>query len=75
LWSNSYIGIALAEKALQGLPVDIERRPIYIPKERGIKVSRPKSSAIAHRKIPMKLIIVKKNVLLDTFFRKLLEQL
>ncbi|MEH1793596.1 hypothetical protein [Nostoc sp.] len=35
--SNSYIGIALAEKALQGLPVDIERRPIYIPKERGIK--------------------------------------
>ncbi|MEH2305707.1 2-hydroxychromene-2-carboxylate isomerase [Nostoc sp.] len=36
--SNSYIGITLAEKALQGLPVDIERRPIYIPKERGIKV-------------------------------------
>lgn len=37
--SNSYIGIALAEKSLQGLPVDIERRPIYIPKERGIKVA------------------------------------
>lgn len=36
--SNSYIGIALAEKSLRGLPVDIERRPIYIPKERGIKV-------------------------------------
>ncbi|MBG1263057.1 hypothetical protein [Nostoc commune] len=37
--SNSYIGVALAEKALQGLPVDIERRPIYIPKARGIKVA------------------------------------
>ena len=37
--ANSYIGIALAEKSLRGLPVDIERRPIYIPKERGIKVA------------------------------------
>ncbi|BDA74706.1 DSBA oxidoreductase [Calothrix sp. PCC 7716] len=37
--ANSYIGITLAEKSLQGLPVDIQRRPIYIPKERGIKVA------------------------------------
>ncbi|MEH2071077.1 MAG: DsbA family protein [Nostoc sp.] len=37
--ANSYIGIILAQRALQGLPVDIERRPIYIPKERGIKVA------------------------------------
>jgi 2-hydroxychromene-2-carboxylate isomerase len=37
--SNSYIGIILAEKSLQSLPVDIIRRPIYIPKERGIKVA------------------------------------
>ncbi|BAY76280.1 DSBA oxidoreductase [Nostoc linckia NIES-25] len=37
--ANSYIGIILAQRSLQGLPVDIERRPIYIPKERGIKVA------------------------------------
>ncbi|MBH8565113.1 DsbA family protein [Nostoc sp. CENA67] len=37
--ANSYIGIILAEKSLQGLPVDIERRPIHIPKKRGIKVA------------------------------------
>lgn len=37
--ANSYIGIILAEKSLRGLPVDIERRPIYIPKKRGIKVA------------------------------------
>ena len=49
--ANSYIGIILAEKSLQGLPVDIERRPIYIPKERGIKVAdlqgRSESAALA----------------------------
>jgi 2-hydroxychromene-2-carboxylate isomerase len=37
--ANSYIGIILAQKSLRGLPVDIVRRPIYIPKERGIKVA------------------------------------
>jgi hypothetical protein len=37
-------------------------------------VSRPKSSAIAHRKIPIKLIVVKKTVLLDTFFGTPLER-
>ncbi|MEH2253351.1 hypothetical protein [Nostoc sp.] len=26
--ANSYIGIALAEKSLRGLPVDLERRPM-----------------------------------------------
>jgi hypothetical protein len=31
--------------------------------------------AIAHRKIAIKLIIVKKTVFLDTFFGKTLEQL
>lgn len=48
---NSYIGITLAEKSLWGLPVDIQRRPIYIPKERGIKIAelqgRSESAALA----------------------------
>ncbi|MBN3923776.1 MAG: hypothetical protein HWQ37_11630, partial [Nostoc sp. NMS4] len=34
---------------------------------------RPKSFAIAHRAIPIKPTVVKKTVLLDTFFRNLLE--
>jgi hypothetical protein len=37
-------------------------------------LSRPKSFAITHRKIPIKLSIVKKTVFLDTFFGKTLEQ-
>lgn len=36
---NAYLGSILAERALAGLPVRIERRPIYIPKDRGVKVA------------------------------------
>jgi len=36
---NSYLGVQLAERALAGMPVLVERRPIYIPKERGVKVA------------------------------------
>jgi hypothetical protein len=38
--------------------------------EREVNFSRPKSLAIADRKIPIKLIVVKKTVFLDTFFGK-----
>ena len=36
---NAYLGSILAERALAGLPVSIERRPICIPKDRGVKVA------------------------------------
>ncbi|HUI25489.1 MAG TPA: DsbA family protein [Candidatus Kryptonia bacterium] len=36
---NAYLGAVLAERALAGLPVTIERRPICIPKSRGVKVA------------------------------------
>jgi 2-hydroxychromene-2-carboxylate isomerase len=36
---NAYLGILLADRALNGLPVEIERRPICIPKARGVKVA------------------------------------
>jgi len=36
---NAYLGMVLAEQALRGLPVTIERRPICIPKHRGVKVA------------------------------------
>src|SRR5512135_2015671 len=36
---NAYLGVVLAERALHGLPVTIERRPICIPKQRGVKVA------------------------------------
>ncbi len=36
---NAYLGVVLAERALAGLPVVIERRPICIPKTRGVKVA------------------------------------
>ena len=36
---NAYLGVLLAERALRGLPVVIERRPISIPKQRGVKVA------------------------------------
>jgi len=36
---NAYLGVVLAERALSGLPVAIERRPICIPKHRGVKVA------------------------------------
>jgi hypothetical protein len=40
-----------------------------------VKVSRPKSFAIAHKAIPIKPTVVQKTVLLDTFYRKLFEKL
>ena len=36
---NAYLGAVLLDRALQGIPVAIERRPICIPKTRGIKVA------------------------------------
>ena len=36
---NAYLGMVLAERALAALPVVIERRPICIPKARGVKVA------------------------------------
>lgn len=35
---NAYLAILLAERALKGLAVEVERRPICIPKARGVKV-------------------------------------
>lgn len=37
--SNSYLGLRIAQQELAGLPVTIERRPLCIPKERGMKVA------------------------------------
>ncbi|MBH8576686.1 DsbA family protein [Nostocaceae cyanobacterium CENA369] len=36
---NAYIGITLLNRALSGTPVIVQRRPICIPKERGIMVA------------------------------------
>jgi 2-hydroxychromene-2-carboxylate isomerase len=36
---NAYLGIVLANRALRGLPVIVERRPICIPKATGVKVA------------------------------------
>jgi 2-hydroxychromene-2-carboxylate isomerase len=36
---NAYLGVLAAEQALAGLPVAIERRPIYIPRQRGLRVA------------------------------------
>lgn len=36
---NSYLGVILADRALARLPVVVERRPIFIPRDRGIKVA------------------------------------
>jgi 2-hydroxychromene-2-carboxylate isomerase len=36
---NAYLGILIAGRELTGLPVQIERRPICIPKTRGVKVA------------------------------------
>jgi 2-hydroxychromene-2-carboxylate isomerase len=36
---NAYLGVLLAERALATLPVVIVRRPICIPKRRGVKVA------------------------------------
>jgi len=37
--SNAYLGVILAERALRDLPVELVRRPLHVPKERGIWVS------------------------------------
>ncbi|HKA56739.1 MAG TPA: DsbA family protein [Candidatus Binatia bacterium] len=36
---NSYLGVLLADRELAGLPVRVERKPIFIPPERGVKVA------------------------------------
>ncbi|HXJ35519.1 MAG TPA: DsbA family protein [Candidatus Eisenbacteria bacterium] len=36
---NAYLGHVLAERALAGLPVVVERRPIVVPRSRGVKVA------------------------------------
>jgi|SRR6202158_4354529 len=36
---NSYLGLLLAERELAGLPIVVERRPIYVPKTRGVKIA------------------------------------
>ena len=36
---NSYLGMVLANRLLGDLPVHLERRPLYIPRERGVKVA------------------------------------
>jgi 2-hydroxychromene-2-carboxylate isomerase len=37
--SNAYLGHFLADRALQGLPVEVARQPLCVPKERGVWVS------------------------------------
>jgi len=37
--ANCYLGSLLAERALAGLPVEVELRPLCIPKERGFVVA------------------------------------
>jgi 2-hydroxychromene-2-carboxylate isomerase len=36
---NSYLGVELADRLLAELPVRMERRPIFIPHDRGVKVA------------------------------------
>jgi len=36
---NAYLGAVLAERRLAGLPVAVERRPIFVPRARGVKVA------------------------------------
>jgi 2-hydroxychromene-2-carboxylate isomerase len=36
---NSYLGSVLAERALESIPVSVERCPIYIPRSRGVLVA------------------------------------
>jgi 2-hydroxychromene-2-carboxylate isomerase len=36
---NAYLGLVLAERALAGLAVEVERRPIHVPRQRGVKVA------------------------------------
>jgi 2-hydroxychromene-2-carboxylate isomerase len=37
--SNAYLGHFLADRALRGLPVELVRRPLHVPKSRGIWVA------------------------------------
>jgi 2-hydroxychromene-2-carboxylate isomerase len=37
--ANSYLGVILAERALRGLDVELVRRPLCVPKERGLLVA------------------------------------
>jgi len=36
---NSYLGVELADRMLAALPVQVERRPLFIPHDRGVKVA------------------------------------
>lgn len=36
---NAYLGIVMAERTLAGLPVVVRRRPIHVPKDRGVRVA------------------------------------
>jgi 2-hydroxychromene-2-carboxylate isomerase len=36
---NAYLGVMLAERAFATLPVRVERKPIFIPRDRGVKVA------------------------------------
>jgi len=36
---NAYLGVRIAERALAELPVEVRRRPIAIPRSRGVKVA------------------------------------
>jgi 2-hydroxychromene-2-carboxylate isomerase len=36
---NSYLGVMLADRLLAALPVVVERRPIFVPHDRGVKVA------------------------------------
>jgi len=36
---NAYLGMTLARRRLAGLPVRIERRPLCVPKARGVKIA------------------------------------
>lgn len=36
---NAYLGMELARRRLAGLPVRIERRPLHVPKDRGVKIT------------------------------------
>ncbi len=52
---NAYLGTVLAARALAALPVDVVRRPICVPKARGVKIAdlvggrEPASRSTYHR--------------------------
>jgi hypothetical protein len=58
---------------LKNYIVRLSQEERQTPRENLDKVSRPKSSAIAHRAIPIKPTVVQKTVFLDTFLGKLLD--